>query len=163
MTNLAPVILEIERLIEAFPELADDEHLRLDMIEGETDALEIATRLARLHVHADAMASAVKQEADGLASRRKRYEDQAARAKASLRSLLGAMGQRKLELGPATVSLKAVPPSLVITDAEAIPEGYQRVKHEPDKTAIKNELKAGGTVPGCTLSNGGETIAVRVA
>ena len=35
------VTAEIERLLAEFPELADDEDLRRDMIEGQTDAFAI--------------------------------------------------------------------------------------------------------------------------
>jgi phage host-nuclease inhibitor protein Gam len=163
MNPLSHIILEIDRLLEDYPELADDEQLRLDTIEGETDAHDIAARLVRLNNHAEAMAAGVKSEIEALNQRRQRYVEQSRRARVSLQQLLQAMNARKLELPAGTVSLRATPPSLVITDSEAIPADFWRVKREPDNTAIKDALKKGQAVEGCTLSNGGETISIRVA
>jgi hypothetical protein len=163
MNPLSHIILEIDRLLEDFPELADDEQLRLDTIEGETDALEIATRLVRLVNRAEGMTEAIDAEIDALKQRRKRYVEQARRARVGIQSIMTTSELRKLELPVGTVSLKRTPPSLVITDSKAIPNDFWRVKMEPDNTAIKDALKKGQAVEGCTLSNGGETISIRVS
>ena len=39
----------------------------------------------------------------------------------------------------------------VTCDPSTLPEGYQRVRIEPDRTAIKAAIKAGTAVPGCQL------------
>ena len=39
----------------------------------------------------------------------------------------------------------------ITCDPVDLPEGCQRVKVEPDRTAIKAAIKAGETVPGCEL------------
>lgn len=69
---------------------------------------------------------------------------------------------RKLELPEATLSIRVVPPSLVITDEASLPDWAWRVKREPDKAAIKDRMKAGDFVPGVEMSNGGTTLSVRV-
>jgi hypothetical protein len=160
--NLGAVILEIDRLLEDFPELQDDDALKLDMIEGETDALEIAARLTRLHVRAKHMVDAVKAEKAALATRQERYAHQAERASQSLQTLLNAIGERKLELGPGTVSLRKSPDSVVVRDVDELPQGYFKVTRQADKAAIKAAIKGGDTIPGAELVTGGETIAVRV-
>jgi hypothetical protein len=119
MNPLSHIILEIDRLLEDFPELADDEQLRLDTIEGETDALEIATRLVRLVNRADAMAKAIDDEAKALATRKARYVAQKDRGRDSLKSLMRAADLRKLELPVGTVSLRATGPALVITGSQS--------------------------------------------
>jgi hypothetical protein len=161
--NLAAVILEIDRLLEDFPELQDDDVLRLDTIEGETEAFEIAERLTRLHVHAKAMRDAVKGEREALASRQERYDSQAKRASESLQTLLNAIGERKLELGPGTVSLRKTPASILVHDVDDLPQGYFVTKRQADKRAIKAAIDGGDTIPGAELVPGGEAIQVRVS
>jgi hypothetical protein len=50
---------------------------------------------------------------------------------------------------------------VVITNKEALPEQFIRIKREEDKVAIKDALKRGEIVPGAELSNGGETLTIR--
>jgi hypothetical protein len=47
-----------------------------------------------------------------------------------------------------------------ITDEDAIPDAYCRIKREPSKTLIKEALLDGEEVPGAVLDNGGETIRI---
>ena len=49
----------------------------------------------------------------------------------------------------------------MFTDETAIPDFYMKVVRSPDKTLIKEAL-AKGPVSGAALSNGGETIAIKV-
>lgn len=162
MNNLSAVILQIDRLLEDFPELQDDELLRLDTIEGETDALDIANRLARLFRHAEIMQDAIKSERAALATRQARYGNQADGAKAAILTLMKAMDQRKLELPAATVSLRAGSESVVVSDPEDLPQGYFKVARTADKAAIKAAIKGGDTIPGATLERSPETVSVRV-
>lgn len=162
MNQISGVILQIDRLLENFPELQDDDLLRLDTIEGETDALDIANRLARLYRHAEAMQEAIKSERAALATRQARYGNQADGAKAALHTLMQAMDQRKLELPAATASLRAGSESVVVSDVEELPQGYFKTTRTADKTAIKKAIKGGDAIPGASLERSDETISVRV-
>lgn len=46
------------------------------------------------------------------------------------------------------------PESVEIMDADAIPDAFCKIVKEPSKTAIKEALKAGKTVPGAALTKG---------
>lgn len=61
MTRLDPQLVarEIYALIEAYPELAEDDVLRADTIEGETDAGRVVAMLLERLRHADAMHAAL--------------------------------------------------------------------------------------------------------
>ena len=84
----------------------------------------------------------------------------------ALRSLIHKVmdtaGLRKRELPEATVSVRAGQPKVLIIEEELIPDEFCRIKREPDKTRIKAAIQAHEQVPGCSLSNAEETLAIYV-
>ena len=61
-----------------------------------------------------------------------------------------------------TVSLRPVPPSLVVTDEAEIPEEYWLPQPPKlDRLGLLATLKRGKTAPGATLNNPQMTISVR--
>ena len=69
---------------------------------------------------------------------------------------------KKLELPQATISRKPTPAKALILDEAAIPARFWKPSDPKlDKKAVLDALKAGEAVPGTSLSNGGETIAIR--
>jgi hypothetical protein len=70
---------------------------------------------------------------------------------------------RTLDTPAGTVTRKAVPPSVLILEEAEIPaEFFKPQDPKLDKKAVAEALKAGKPVPGAAMSNGGETIAIRV-
>jgi len=59
--------------------------------------------------------------------------------------------EEKLEDSRAVISHRKSESVLVNVDPDKLPEVFQRIKIDADKTAIKSQLKAGGEVDGCTL------------
>jgi hypothetical protein len=139
-----------------------DEDLTLDMIEGETRLIDMIDALMSARAEDAAMAQALKAHQDDLAARKKRFEARADARKKLAQIALTEAGIRKLERPAYTASLSATPASVVITDDSALPDELCRIKREPDKTAIKKALQAGDEVRGASLSNGGETLTIRV-
>ena len=156
------VTLEIERLLAEYPELAEDEALRSDMIEGSTDAFAALDRIIATMREATATVAAIKIQADALWSRAERFERREKAMRALAQRIMEAANIRKAERPEATLSIRAVAPSLVITDESALPDWAWRVRREPDKATIKDRVKAGEFVPGAEMSNGGATLSVRV-
>lgn len=156
------VTLEIECLLTEYPELAEDEALRADMIEGSTDAFAVLSRIVATMREATATVAAIKIQADALWSRAERFERREKAMRALAQRIMEAANIRKAELPEATLSIRAVAPSLVITDEASLPDWAWRVKRELDRTAIKERVKAGDFVPGAEMSNGGSTLSVRV-
>ena len=161
MTPVAKIILQIDRMLDDYPELEDDADLRLDMIEGETDAMEVATRLVRTIRQSETTVDAIKAEIDMLKARSSRYATRKDRAREVLEGLMDAMGTVKLSLTVATITMSEGREKAIISDENMLPDAYMRIKKEPDKTAILDALKAGQAVPGAVLSNGGRTLTVR--
>jgi phage host-nuclease inhibitor protein Gam len=161
MTPVGKIILQIDRMLDDYPELEDDADLRLDMIEGETDAMEVATRLVRTIRQSETTVDAIKAEIDMLKARSSRYATRKDRAREVLEGLMDAMGTVKLSLTVATITMSEGREKAIISDENMLPDAYMRIKKEPDKTAILDALKAGQAVPGAVLSNGGRTLTVR--
>ncbi len=63
----------IELLLHDFPELAEDEELRLDMIEGETELDKFLAQVVEKSIEARTMADAIKSRIDSLNERRSRF------------------------------------------------------------------------------------------
>lgn len=155
------IMREIDALVREYPELADDEVLLRDMVEGSTDAQRILENLVEDICTARSLAKAARERAEAIRNRAARYDRQEeAFGKLALR-LMEAMGERKFSCGEATLSIRQNPPSVVIVDEAALPEWAIRIKREPNKSAIKDRLKAGDEVAGAALSNGGESLSVR--
>lgn len=147
------------------PAIGDDDDALADLIEGETDALEAASRLLRWMGERQANIAALKAYEADLAGRRKRLEDGVATGRAALSRFMETVGLTKLERPEATLSLREAGPSVsyaIDFDPERLPEELRRWKCEPDKHAVKAALEAGETVPGATLNNGGSVLTVRV-
>lgn len=152
---------EIENLIASFPELADDETLRADVVEGQTDAPAILARIVDRMLDAEAMASAIKTRIECLESRQKKFDRQGDAMRVLALRIMNAAQVRKMPLPDATLSISTRPGSVMITDQTALPSRFLRTRMEPNKTAIKEALEQGEQVPGAFLANGAETLSVR--
>lgn len=153
---------QIDALIAAYPELAEDEELRADMLDGETDLRALLSRIVGKIREASAFVEAIKTQRDHLSDRQARYKRREEAMRSLAHRLMDAARTRKMELPEATLSVRAVPPSVQIVDENTIPDVYAKLVRQIDKAAVKDALKAGETVPGAALSNGGETLSVRL-
>lgn len=145
-------------------EFGDDDQLVRDMLEGETDFHEVAGVLLRQAFEADAGVAANKALADDYKARADVLKSRGEHIRSKLFALMQATGLRKLPHALATVSVRAVSPSLIYDgEPSCLPEDLRREKVEADKAAIKAALQAGREVPGARLTNGGETISIRRA
>lgn len=144
------------------PEVADDQRLLADLIDGETEALDIVRALIRYSLEAQMMADALSARLADLRTRKDRFERQLAMARNTAAAMLEALEWREPVVEPDfTATLGRGRVSVLITDVNALPDRLVRIKREPDKTAIGVELKDGEIVPGAELSNGGSVLAVR--
>lgn len=152
---------EIAKLIEANPDLADDDLLRADMIDGETSAHRIIERALEQRRDAETMASAIKERERDLAARRARYERKSEAMKALMQSVMGAADLDKLELAEATIFVTSPRTSVGISDLDDLPQGYFKTVRQADKAAIKSALERGEEIPGAFLVLGDEGLTIR--
>lgn len=143
--------------------IGDDEEMIATAVEGETSLIEAISaavdRIEELKAHREAIETRVKD----LGDRRDRFEDQESRIKAAIHVAMAQAELPKLELPQATISLRAVPPKAEITDEALVPSKFWKPQDPKlDKKAVLDALKAKEAVPGAVLSNGGQTISIRV-
>jgi hypothetical protein len=153
-----------EQLLERMPSLADDEDCLLDTLEGMTTIHEQLTELVRSALRDEAFVEGLTQYQVKLAERRAALKARAEQKRRAVTHFMEDLGLKRLAAPDLNVTRRAVAPSVVIFDPASIPENFVRVTvtREPDKTAIKQALKDGQAVAGAALSNGGETISVKV-
>ena len=155
------LLADIERLKLEYPDLADDDQLRADVFEGETEIIGVLSKLLNISMDAGFMASAVTERMKANAERKARFERQEEMARKLMQTVMERAGQSKLVLTEATLSITHYPPKPIVTDESQLPEGCWRVKREPNLTAIKERIKAGETIPGVGASNGYSSLTIR--
>ena len=140
----------------------DDEDLVATTVEGETALVETIRRALARTVEIDAISEVIDKLAEGLAARKARLTRQRNGIREAIAVAMEECGLRKLELGLATISLKAVPPKVEIVEEGLIPAAFWKIG-EPtlDRRDLLKVLKEGAAIPGAQLSNGGMTISVR--
>ena len=163
MHPLAPEAVkhEIGRLLASCPELADDDDLRLDMLEGETNLHECLSMLVRRLGERDAQVAALKAYEAELSQRRARIDRQAKAIRATMQGLMDAADAAKVTLPEATVSITAARKRVVVDEADDLPQGFVLLVRKPVTAEISKALSAGEDVPGARLELGEPGLTVR--
>lgn len=147
--------------LEAAGDIDTDEAAALDVLDREAPEIDdVLARLLRAMDEAKHNAKAADARIDALAQRSDRYRRQAEEYRRTVFAILEALGVRKWRGAEFTVSVADGRPSVVITDADALPSRFVRTKVEPDKAALKAALEAGEIVCGAMLSNSLPTLRV---
>lgn len=145
----------VERLMDA-----DHDHITIrDTIEAESYPLEVkAQNVAYAIKNLEATAEAIKAAEKEMAERRKRIENRATHVKEYLKTCMEVAGVTKIDCPHFALAIKNNPASVDVFEPALLPAEFMRQPEPPppvpDKTAIKEALKAGREVPGATLVNG---------
>jgi hypothetical protein len=163
MRNIQPILLKakVDALLAEYPQLKDDEDLRLITIESETDCFEILTLLLDDIQAFGSVQLAIRARIDDLRARLERFERREEVYRKLAQQMMEAAQIRKAELPEATLSIRAGQQGVRITDPTFLPDAFWRVKREPNISLIKDQLKSGSEVPGAALSNSPETLSIR--
>jgi hypothetical protein len=161
MLNPLIVRQQIESLKVSNPELIEDDEAWLLSLESETRIEELLAQIVRQIEDAKALVVGTKDRFEELKARKDRFENRVEALRSLAFKLMEAAELPKLELPEATLSIRSVPPSVMITDEEKLPDIACKFERKPDKTKIK-ELLASGWVAGATMSNGGKSLSIRV-
>jgi hypothetical protein len=162
--KLDPAMLEreIQSLIAAYPELADDEDLRASMVEGSTEAFDVLARCVAQEAEAKAMSAALAARMDDIKIRVSRFEKRREAMRDLIFRVMSAADLRKAELPEATLSIRPGTAKVIVSNEDDLPDDFFRVTRSVDKAAIRDALKAGKFVPGAELSNGEPSLSIRV-
>ncbi len=163
MLNAHAIKQQIHNLILQNPELAEDDVLRADMIEGSSDLHEVLALLLDRMRESEALAEAITARIKSMQERRARIEGREVSLRALMFSLMEAADLRKVELPEATLSFRNTPPKLVVVDEAKIPSMFFEQKPVLDKVHLKSALASGNLIEGASLSNGGVSLVVRAS
>ena len=143
--------------------IGDDESLAADMVEGQTDINEAIQAAVALVSQDETHARAIDDHIKALETRKHRLSERARMTRTAIAIAMDQAGKKKVETALGTVSVRAVPPSVQITEEAEIPtEFWKQPEPRLDKKALLSALKNKKIIPGATLSNGGQTIAIKV-
>ncbi len=162
-----PIQLEIHRLqsridtlTHELPDIELDEELKLDVIESETNALEILDRAVDRIRHEEFLQGAISQRVKEMHTRSHRSKMREDFWRRLAMKIMEMIELRKLQLPEATLSVAIGPRKVIITDDTLIPDDYWRIKRELNKDLIKKEILDGVNVPGAELSNREDALRV---
>ena len=145
---------QITALLLANSELADDEVLREDMIEGTTTTFEFLSKIVRMIGDNTTLADATCDYIAELQARRDRFTRRNDALRSFIFKIMSSADLQKVQLPEATLSIRTGQPKVILTGDDVwLPDAYVRIKREPNKTAIKDALLSGAVIPGATLSN----------
>lgn len=148
--------------LEAAGDIEADEAAALAVLEQEAPAIDdVLARLLRVLDEAKASAEAAEARIDALTLRRDRYRRQAEEYRRTVFAIMEALSVRKWRNAEFSVSMADGRPSVVITDADALPSQFVRTKTEPDKTAIGAAIASGADIPGAEMRNGLPALTIR--
>jgi hypothetical protein len=152
--------LLMERLLTVFP-TADEETLR-DTLEGITDLHEMIAAVIRSALVDEALQGGLRSRLDEMRARLARLEERGGKKRQLALEAMTEVGLSRLEQPDFTASVRAGPPSLVVTAEDLIPEDYW-VRQAPklSRQALLSDLKQGLSVAGAQLSNAQPVLMVR--
>ena len=156
---------ELNRAVEIRRALAehDDPQLLLDTIEGQTDLAEACVVVFEETLEDETLLAGVDATIKTLQDRKSRIERSIATRRNIILMAMDKAGLQVIKAPLATLSMRETPPKVQISEEASIPSRFWKpADPKLDKAAVTEALKAGETVPGASLSNGGITLSIRV-
>ena len=163
MLDPRTIRLQVENLKLIHPELLEDDEAWLATLESETDFNEILTTIVRRIEDTKALVIGTKDRFEELKARKDRFEHRIDTLRNLAFKIMQAADLAKAELPEATLSLRAGQQQLVgEADPASLPDSLCKISRDLNRTAIKEALKTGQTVPGFSLSNSPPSLSIRV-
>jgi hypothetical protein len=155
--------LQIEALLREYPELADDEFLRADMLDGETDINDVLTTLHRMIEDSKALREGTQPRINDLIARAQRFQKRIDFGRDLISKILEAASLKRLELPEVTFILRNNPQQLAgEPDPVTLPDEFVKIVRVTDRKKIKEALANGQVVEGCSLSNAPPSLVIRI-
>ena len=153
--NLTNQYLGLMDLSEDLPEDALND--TLEAIEGDIQdkATNIIAVIANLNT--DALDAEIKR----MQNMKRVITNRQTALKDYLRENMQRMDMKKITWPTGSVTLRKPLPIVVVDDADALPEKFNKVTVAPNKVLIKATLKAGEVVPGAHLEDGKPGILIK--
>jgi hypothetical protein len=153
---------QIALLLHQYPELMDDEELRVISLESETDAFDFFNQVLGQIQWTEATASGVKTWIKDLQSRLKALEHREEGLRKLAQGVMESADIKSIPLTLGTMAIKPKPLHVIITDETVIPQDLWRYPDpEPNKALIREMLMRNVPVEGAVLSNQEMTLSIR--
>ena len=163
MLNTFEIRSQIEALKASHPELIEDDEAWQMSLESETDIDDLLTNIVRQIEDSKALVIGTRDRFEKLDKRKKRFEARIDALRELAFKVMHSAEIAKRELPEATLSLRAGTQQLVgDADPATMPDTLCKISRSLDRTAIKDALKAGQTVPGFQLSNSPPSLTIRI-
>jgi hypothetical protein len=145
--------------------IGDDEAFAADVIEGQTDFVEVVNALVLDHGADKAAVAGLKSFIDTLKARKERLEYRIERRRELLLRAFQTAGIKgPLRCAAGSVGTSNTPPKAIETDAMKIPDEFWKTPEpELNRKALLAALNEGRKIPGAELSNGGVSLSIRTA
>lgn len=154
---------QVTNLLVQFPELAEDQQLRTDMIEGETDAFAFLAGLVCRIEDTKALSEGTDLRIKDLQARTARFDRRLDGLRSLVFKIMEGANLKKCELSCATLSIRNGQRKLIgDADPKSLSDDLCKIKREIDRTKIKEKIESGGDVPGFQLSNGESSLSIRI-
>ena len=141
-----------------FPELAEDEVLRADTLEGCDTVDDVFRYIATSIREAQELAEAQARLAATYKERQARFEKREETLRTLAQRLLNRADLAKWQTPEGTFSLIAGKPKVEVVAPDLLPDDCVKIKREPDKAALKAKLESDMFVPGARLTNGAPSL-----
>jgi hypothetical protein len=143
--------------------LGDDEQLKLDMLEGETDLFSIIRQLLNENEADEGIILALEEQIGSRQLRKDRAKARIDRRKTAMSQLMDCAQTTKLGLPEATLSLRTLQPRPKVVDVDQLPDAFVKVSQvrKADNDAIAVAIEGGASIPGVVMTNGGSSLTVR--
>lgn len=154
----------IEHVLDALQHfLGDDEQLKLDMLEGETNLNGVVSDLLASIEDDEGLVNALDVQIDARAARQERAKHRIDAKRRAIASLMDCALLTKLALPEATLSLRTIAPKAKVVNADELPDEFVRTieTRKPDTDAIKAAVEAGQSIPGVVMTNGDASLTIR--
>lgn len=150
----------IEVILRMFPELHDDEEMKFDTLDGETEIKSFLQRCVLSAMIYDSEADATQTTIEKLQFRKARFKKRVEFYRLLIQDIMNTADMKKIELPEATLTIQNSPSKVVITDESKLPDEVFKITKTVDKIKLKDLLKD-GPILGAELSNGGQMLVVR--
>lgn len=154
---------QIENLKITHPELLEDDEAWIATLESETSFNDLLTNIVRRIEDTKALVIGTKDRFEELKARKDRFEHRVDTLRNLAFRLMQTGDLAKVELPEATLSLRAGSQQLIgEADPKELPDELCKISRDLNRTAIKEALKTGLTVPGFELSNSPPSLSIRI-
>lgn len=138
----------------------DDEQLRADTVEGETDLHEFVARILAWIEEDEGDVNALDAQIDVRKLRQDRAKARIAKKRDMIQSLMEMAKLDKLALPEATVSIREIAPKVIFPQPDLVPDAYCKFDRKLDREKLKAVDPS--NLPGwATMDNGGRSLNVR--